>query len=300
MRDDILRRVVDASAPPPKVVVQGATGRAARMHIRLMRGHGTPIVAGVSPGKSGEDEGLAIFPDCASAVAATGAEASIVMVPPLSVLPAILDALAAGLKLVVTVTEGMPVHDAVHARRAVEKAGAVWIGASTPGLAVPGRIKLGFLPDVALAPGSVAIWSKSGTLSYETGRRLVQRGLGQSAWIGVGGDPVKGARFPDLAPMFRDHAATRAIVIIGEIGGEEEEDLAEALLRKPIGKPVFAILAGSEAPEGVTMGHAGAIVSGGRGTLASKTTALRGAGVRVFDAIGPLVEAVATDLKGQA
>ena len=300
MRDEILRRIIDTSLPAPRVIVQGATGRAARMHIRLMRGHGTQIVAGVSPGKSGEDESLPIFPDCASAVAATGAQASIVMVPPLSVLPAICDALAAGLKLVVTVTEGMPVHDAVRARRAVTEAGAVWIGASTPGLAVPGRIKLGFLPDVALAPGSVAIWSKSGTLSYETGRRLVQRGLGQSAWIGVGGDPIKGTRFPDLVPIFRDHAATHAVVIIGEIGGEEEEDLAEALLREPFGKPVYAILAGSEAPEGVTMGHAGAIVSGGRGTLASKTGALRAAGVRVFDAIGPLVDAVEKNLKGQA
>jgi succinyl-CoA synthetase alpha subunit len=295
----ILERLITPGTEPLKVMVQGATGRVARSHIRLMRGHGTQIVAGVSQNiKADAVEDVPLFGNCAEAVAATGAEASVILVPPLSVLPAILDAIGAGVRLVVTMTEGMPVQDALKARRAVRAANAVWIGASTPGLAVPGRIKMGFLPDAALAPGPLAIWSKSGTLSYETGLRLAKRGFGQSAWIGVGGDPVKGTRFADLVPMFRTHAPTRAVLIIGEIGGTEEEELAQALRAAPFGKPVFAVLAGSSAPEGVTMGHAGAIIQGDRGSLASKTEALRGAGVQVFDRIDSLVAAVTEQLAG--
>lgn len=293
----ILSRLIDPGAAPLRVLVQGATGRVARNHIRVMRGHGTRIVAGVSARTGAAVEDLPLFATCAEAVAATGAEASVAMVPPLAVLPAIAEAVAAGIRLVVTVTEGMPVLDAMRARALAAEAGAVWIGASTPGLAVPGRIKLGFLPETSLAPGPLAVWSKSGTLSYETGLRLAKRGLGQSAWIGVGGDPVKGTRFADLVPVFRDHAPTRGVVLIGEIGGTEEEELAQALRTAPMGKPVYAILAGSAAPEGVTMGHAGAIISGGRGTLASKTAALGSAGVRVFTGIAPLVEAVAADFR---
>lgn len=292
----MLERLLDGGAEPLRVLVQGATGRVARRHIRTMRGHGTQIVAGVSPtAHEAEVEGAPVFPDCAAAVAATGAEASLVMVPPLAVLPAVEEALAAGIRLVVTVTEGVPVHDALRAHAAVRAAGAVWIGASTPGLAVPGRIKMGFLPEAALAPGPLAIWSKSGTLSYEIGLRLKESGLGQSAWIGVGGDPVKGTRFADLAPAFRDHDPTRAVVVIGEIGGSEEEELAAALAARPLGKPVYAIVAGSSAPEGVTMGHAGAIIERGQGTLISKAGALERAGVRVFDRISTLVRTVAND-----
>ena len=292
---DILSRLIDRDGAPLRVIVQGATGRVARNHIRVMRGHGTRIVAGVSARTNAEVDDLPLYPTCADAVAATGAEASVAMVPPLSVLPAITEAVAAGIRLIVTVTEGMPILDAMRARAVATEAGAVWIGASTPGIAVPGRIKLGFLPETSLAPGPLAVWSKSGTLSYETGLRLVKRGLGQSAWIGVGGDPVKGTRFADLVPVFRDHAPTRGIVVIGEIGGTEEEELAEMLRATPLDKPVYAILAGSSAPEGVTMGHAGAIISGGRGTMVSKTDALTVAGVRVFSGIAPLVDAVSAD-----
>ena len=299
MDDTPLRRILDPASPLPGVIVQGATGRVARNHIRVMRSHGTPIVAGVSARAGDPVDGVPVFADCATAVAATGAEASVALVPPLSVLPAIAEAVAAGIRLIVTVTEGMPVQDALRAHALVRAAGAVWIGASTPGIAIPGRFKLGFLPEASLAPGPVAIWSKSGTLSYETGLRLVGRGLGVSGWIGVGGDPVKGTRFADLLPAFRDHAATRAVVVIGEIGGSEEEELSDALRAAPLGKPVFAILAGSSAPEGVMMGHAGAIISGGQGTLASKTAALDAAGVRVFAGIAPLVDAVCNELTGQ-
>jgi len=297
----MLERLIDHAGAPLRVMLQGATGRAARNHIARMTAAGTSIVAGVSPSASPGDaiDGLPMFATPAEAVAATGADASLLMVPPLSVLPAALAALDAGVGLIVTVTEGMPIRDAMHLLHATRAAGAVWIGASSPGLAIPGRCKLGFLPDVALAPGPLAIWSKSGTLSYEAGLRLVAGGLGQTAWIGVGGDPVKGTRFADLVPAFRDHAPTRAIVVVGEIGGTEEEDLAEALLATPVGKPVYAILAGAAAPEGKTMGHAGAIVSGGKGSLASKIAALEGAGVSVFRSLAPMVETITADMKGK-
>lgn len=294
----MLDRLLDPGAAPIPVMVQGATGRTARRHIQRMMAQGTRIVAGVSQRAAGDTlEGVALFGSARDARDATGAEASLVMVPPLSVLAAGTEALQAGIKLIVTVTEGIPIHDTMRLHRAVADHGATWIGASSPGLAVPGRIKLGFLPDICLAPGPIAIWSKSGTLSYETALRLVARGLGQSAWIGVGGDPVKGTRFADLVAPFRHHAATRAIVIVGEIGGTEEEELAETLLARPVGKPVYAILAGSSAPEGRMMGHAGAIVSGGRGDFRSKADALAAAGVQVFRQLAPMVERISTDMK---
>lgn len=293
----MLERLIDRQATPLKVLIQGATGRAARSHIRLMQGHGTQIVAGVSPSRAGEDvNGIPIFSDCAAAAAATGAEASVIMVPPLAVAAAVEEAVAAGIGLLVTVTEGIPVHDMLRIRAATRAAGAVWVGGSTPGLAVPGHIKMGFLPDAALASGPLGVLSKSGTLSYETCLRLVQRGVGQSAWIGVGGDPVKGTRFADAVPILLDHAPTEGILIIGEIGGTEEEELADYLSRTRSDKPVFAILAGSSAPEGVTMGHAGAIIQGGRGTMASKVAALEAAGVHVFTDIAPLVNRIQQDL----
>ena len=204
---------------------------------------------------------------------ATGAVASVAMAPPLETLAAVEEALAAGIRLIVTVAEGVPQHDAVKIGRAVRRAGATWIGASTPGLAVPGEIKLGFLPDVCLRPGPLAIMSKSGTLSYEIGYRLVHEGLGQNIWVGVGGDPVKGVRFADLLPVFFADERTRAIVLVGEIGGSEEEECADALLRLGVRKPLYALIAGREAKEGVSMGHAGALVFGDAGTFASKKAA---------------------------
>ena len=296
----MLETVLDPAQPAPGVIVQGATGRAARRHVALMQGYGTPIRAGVSHRTDiAEVAGVPVFADCAAAVAATGARISVIMVPPLSVLAAMREALEAGIELLVTVTEGMPAHDALRAHALVAAAGARWIGASTPGLAVPGHIKLGFLPDIALAPGSLAVWSKSGTLSYECCLRLTRRGVGQSAWIGVGGDAVKGSRFSELVAPFRDHAPTRAVLVIGEIGGTEEEDLAETLQRTPIGKPVHALLAGAAAPEGQMMGHAGAIIDGTTGTLASKSAALTAAGVRVHARIDDLADALAAEHAGE-
>jgi succinyl-CoA synthetase alpha subunit len=181
-------------------------------------------------------------------------------------------------------------------KRRVAAAGASWIGASTPGLCLPGRTKLGFLPDAALLPGPIGVMSKSGTLSYEVCYRLKRLGLGQSAWIGVGGDLVKGTRFPDLLPYFAADDATRAVVVVGEIGGTEEEDLAAAMQASGFTKPVFVLIAGSSAREGVTMGHAGALVHGESGSVGSKVRALEAAGGRAFTDMAALVEAVHASL----
>ncbi len=280
-------RLLDPTIP---VLVQGATGRAARKHIGLMRRYGTRIVAGISPAHAGADiDGVPLFADCRSAVQATGARASVIMVPPASVLPAVEDAVAAGIELIVSVAEGVPVHDALAMWRLTRAAGVTWVGSSTPGIAIPGRMKLGFLPDVTLLPGPLGVMSKSGTLSYEVCYRLARKGIGQSLWVGVGGDPVKGVRFADLVPLFQADPGTRAIVVVGEIGGTEEEELAAALERHRSNKPVFVLMAGSSAPEGVTMGHAGALIRGAHGTIASKTQALTASGARIFRTMNELV-----------
>ena len=278
-----------------RVLVQGITGRTGRMHSRMMRAYGTNIVAGTSPRPEPVDD-VPVFKTCREAVAATGATATVAFVGADALLGAIREAVEAGMSLIVTPTEGMPVHDALAALALARAAGVRWIGASTPGMAVPGEAKLGFLPEASLAPGAVGILSKSGTLSYEVGYRLVQRGLGQSVWIGVGGDPVKGTRYAELVPFFAAHAPTRALVIIGEIGGSEEEELAAALTSHGFAKPVLALIAGRSAREGVTMGHAGAMVHGEAGSWASKQAALDKAGAQVFGTVAALVDAVAAAL----
>ena len=279
-----------------RVIVQGITGRMGRTHAALMRAYGTNIVGGTSTRTDmAEAAGVSVFPDCAAAVAATGAIATVAMAPPGETLAAVREALDAGIKLVVTVAEGIPLHDAIAIGRAVHDAGATWIGGSTPGMAIPGQIKLGFLPDVCLRPGPLAIMSKSGTLSYESGYRLAREGLGQSLWIGVGGDPVKGVRFADLLPVFFADDRTAGIVLVGEIGGTEEEDCADAYASLGAQKPLYALIAGREAKEGVSMGHAGALVFGETGTIESKTNRLRGAGAQVFDTMDSLIATCARD-----
>ena len=280
------------------VIVQGITGRMGRTHAALMRAYGTNIVGGTATRTDvAEVAGVPVFPDCAAAVAATGAVASVVMAPPGGTLAAVTEALAAGIKLVVTVAEGVPLHDAIRIGRATRDAGAMWIGASTPGMAIPGEVKLGFLPDVALRPGPLAIMTKSGTLSYEVGYRLAREGLGQSIWIGVGGDPVKGVRFANLLQPFFDDTRTHGIVLVGEVGGTEEEECADALLRLGLRKPVYALIAGREAKEGVAMGHAGALVHGETGTLTTKTQRLTAAGARCFASLEALIEACTNDFR---
>jgi succinyl-CoA synthetase beta subunit len=278
------------------VIVQGITGRMGRTHAALMRAYGTNIVGGTSTRLDAiEAAGVPVFPNCGAAVAATGAVASVVMAPPEETLAAVQEALAAGIKLFVTVAEGVPLHDAIRIGQAAREADATWIGASTPGVAIPGEVKLGFLPDVALRPGPLAIMTKSGTLSYEVGYRLARQGIGQSIWVGVGGDSVKGVRFPDLLPLFFADTRTRGIILVGEVGGTEEEDCADALHALGLRKPVYALIAGREAKEGVAMGHAGALVHGDSGTLATKTRRLTEAGARCFASIETLVQACAAD-----
>jgi succinyl-CoA synthetase alpha subunit len=271
------------------VLVQGGTGRVGAAHVRLMRASGTSIAGIVSPAmRVAEVDTVPVFPDCRAAVAATGARTSVLFVAAPLLPGAMREALAAGVTYLVTPTEGMPVHDALLAAAAVEAAGGAWIGASTPGMAVPGHGKLGFLPDASLRPGPLGIMSKSGTLSYEAAYRLAGRGIGQSAWVGVGGDPVKGTRFAELLPFFAADPATRAVLVIGEIGGDEEEELAARLRAARFAKPVYAIIAGATAPEGTTMGHAGAMIDGQAGTFASKQAALREAGAEVFTSLAEL------------
>ena len=228
------------------------------------------------------------------------AVASVLLVGALQLLDAIRDALSGGIRYLVTPTEGVPVHDALKARRLVRDAGATWIGGSTPGMAIAGEVKLGFLPDDSLRPGRLGLMSKSGTLSYEAGYRLARRGVGTSVWVGVGGDPVKGTRFADLVPFYAADDATEAVLIIGEIGGSEEEEFAAALAAQRCAKPVFALIAGKSAPEGITMGHAGALVHGAHGTFSAKRAALEAAGVTVFGSLNEMVDGVRARLTKKA
>ena len=282
------------------MIVQGITGRAGQLHSRLMMQYGTRIVGGVSPGaRVREVNSVPVFASCSEAVGETGATASVLLVGAMQLLDAMKDAIAGGIRYLVTPTEGMPVHDALRAWQVVRDAGAIWIGGSTPGMAIPGEVKLGFLPDDSLRPGRLGLMSKSGTLSYEAGYRLAQRGVGTSVWIGVGGDPVKGTRFADFVPFYAADAATEALLIIGEIGGSDEEEFAAALSAQRCAKPVFALLAGKSAPDGVTMGHAGALVHGAHGTFAAKRAALEAAGVTVFGSLNEMVTGVAARLNQQ-
>ena len=277
-----------------RVLLQGISGRAGRLHSRLMKAYGTNLVAGVSPAKDVQEiNGIPLFPDCASAVKATGATVSVALVGAYDLLEAMREAVAAGVKMIVTPTEGMPVHDALKAKRLVREAGVLWIGGSTPGMAVAEVAKLGFLPDVSLKTGPLGLMSKSGTLSYEAGFRLAQAGVGTSVWVGVGGDPVKGARYSDLVPFYAQDSQTKGLLIIGEIGGRDEEDFAATLQQTGFSKPVFALIAGRTAPEGVAMGHAGALTFGSHGGYAAKRAALEAAGVQVFASLNDMVAGVA-------
>ena len=286
---------IDSSTP---VIVQGITGRAGQLHSRLMMEYGTRIVGGVSPGaRMREVNGAPVFANCREAVAETGAITSVLFVGAMQLLGAIEEALDAGVRYLVTPTEGMPVHDALKARQLTREAGAIWVGGSTPGMAVAGVVKLGFLPDDSLKPGRLGLMSKSGTLSYEAGYRLAQKGVGTSVWVGVGGDPVKGTRFADLVPFYAADAGTEAVLIIGEIGGSDEEEFAAALAAQQFPKPVCALVAGKSAPEGVTMGHAGALVHGVHGTFGAKRAALEAARVTVFGSLNEMVEGVRARLR---
>jgi succinyl-CoA synthetase alpha subunit len=274
-----------------RVLVQGITGREGTFHAQRMIEYGTRVVGGTSPGKGGTVHlGLPVFNTAAEARAATGAEASVLFVPPLRAAAAALEASEAGIGLVVCVTEGVPVQDVIGLKARLAASGTVLIGPNTPGLIVPGETKIGIMPGPIHRPGPVGLASRSGTLTYEAVHQLTGAGLGQSTAVGIGGDAVTGLGFVDLLRLFRDDPATEAVLLIGEIGGSAEEDAAD-YLRPGYPKPVLAYVAGLTAPEGKRMGHAGALIEGGRGGAAAKAAALREAGAIVIDSPASIGEA---------
>ncbi|MDD8026143.1 MAG: succinate--CoA ligase subunit alpha [Acidobacteriota bacterium] len=275
-----------------KVLVQGFTGREGTFHAQRMIEYGTNIVGGTSPGKGGTTHlGRPVFGSAAEARAATGADASVVFVPPLKAAGAVREAAEAGIGLIVCVTEGIPVLDVIELKARLAGRGTRLIGPNTPGIIVPGETKIGIMPGAIHRPGPIAVISRSGTLTYEAVHQLTAVGLGQSTAVGIGGDAIVGMGFVELLGLFRDDPGTAAVLLIGEIGGSTEEDAA-AYLRSGYPKPVLAYIAGRTAPPGRRMGHAGAIIEAGGGTAARKAEALRDEGVIVIDnpsAIGETV-----------
>ncbi len=264
-----------------RVVVQGLTGKEGQFHAAKCREYGTQIVAGVTPGKGGQQvDGVPVFNTVAEARAATGCNASLIFVPPLLAADAILEAADAGVELIVCITEGIPARDEVLVKRSLTGKRTRLIGPNCPGIISPGKAKLGIMPAHIHREGSVGVVSRSGTLTYEAVDQLTKLGLGQSTCIGIGGDPVPGTSFVDVLTAFKDDPQTEAVVMIGEIGGSAEEEAA-AWVKAHLAKPVVAFIAGQTAPPGRRMGHAGAIISGGKGTAKEKMDALAAAGIHV-------------------
>ena len=266
-----------------KLLVQGITGSQGMLHTRGCRDYGTNIVAGVTPGKGGQDfEGVPIYNTVQEAVKATGANASMILVPPPFAADAIMEASDSEIPLIVAITEGVPVLDMVSAVSFVYQKGSRLIGPNCPGIITPGQIKIGIMPGSIHKTGQVGVVSRSGTLTYEAVGQLTRVGLGQSTCIGIGGDPVNGTNFIDCLKLFQEDPQTEAIVMIGEIGGDAEEQAA-AYAKDNVSKPIVSFIAGQTAPPGRRMGHAGAIISGGHGTAAEKMNALEAAGIHVVE-----------------
>jgi succinyl-CoA synthetase alpha subunit len=264
-----------------RVVTQGITGSTGQFHTRACKEYGTQMVAGVTPGKGGTDfEGIPIFDTVARAVKETGANASVIYVPPPFAADAILEAVDAGLALVVCITEGIPVADMVRVKRAMGGTETRLIGPNCPGVITPEECKIGIMPGYIHKKGSIGVISRSGTLTYEAVHQLTGLGLGQSTCVGIGGDPVKGMDFVEVLELFEKDPGTEGIIMIGEIGGNAEE-AAAAYVKAHVTKPVAGFIGGQTAPKGKRMGHAGAIISGGQGTAAEKIKALETAGIRV-------------------
>jgi len=269
-----------------RLVVQGITGHVGTLETRFMLQYGTKVVAGVTPGKGGQVvEGVSVFDSMPEAVDTTGANASIIFVPPPHAAGAILEAVDSGVSLVVCITEGIPVKDMVRVFRSIEDSDVRLVGPNCPGITTPGEARVGIMPDSIFLKGSVGVVSRSGTLTYEVVDALSRQGIGQSTCVGIGGDPLIGTSFIDALEMFENDPGTSAIVMIGEIGGTAEQEAAE-YIREHVTKPVVGYVVGISAPPGKTMGHAGAIISGGGGTAKEKIEALEGAGVAVAESPG--------------
>lgn len=266
-----------------RLVVQGITGSEGSFHTRQMVEYKTKIVAGVTPGKGGtEFEGIPVFNTVQDAVDATKANTSVIFVPASFAADAILEAADAGIKVVICITEGIPVADMAPVYHYIREKGVVLIGPNCPGVISPGKGKIGIMPGFIHKAGNVGVVSRSGTLTYEAVKQLSDLGIGQSTCVGIGGDPIIGSRFIDIVKLFNEDPETEGIVMIGEIGGSAEEEAAE-YIKKNVKKPVVGFIAGQTAPPGRRMGHAGAIISGGKGTAGEKMEALKKAGIKVVN-----------------
>lgn len=276
-----------------RLLVQGITGREGEFHSQQMIEYGTQVVAGVTPGKGGQracDGRVPVFDTVAEAVAASEANASVVYVPARFAADAVLEAADAGIPLIVCITEGIPTQDMIRVRAYLDQKGARLVGPNCPGLLSPGEAKVGIMPGHIATPGPVGVVSRSGTLTYEVVYALTMHGIGQTTCVGIGGDPIIGTTFVDVLEMFENDPLTEQVVLIGEIGGSDEEDAAEFI--PEMSKPVVAFISGRTAPPGKRMGHAGAIVSGGKGTADSKIKAFQAANTPVADTIPDIVRLV--------
>ena len=285
-----------------KLVVQGITGKEGAFHTKQMVEYGTQIVAGVTPGKGGQkdDNGIPIFNTVENAVTETGANASVIFVPPPFAADACLEAINAGVDLIICITEGIPIMDMLPVKEALDNSHTRMIGPNCPGIITPGECKIGIMPGFIHKPnGNVGVISRSGTLTYEAVHQLTEQGIGQSTCIGIGGDPIIGTTFIDLLSLFKDDPQTDGVVMIGEIGGSAEEEAAQWMQNNNFDKSVVAFIAGQTAPPGRRMGHAGAIIAGGKGTAADKMTSLRNAGITVCDSPAEIGKTMANSLQSK-